>query len=190
VEFFFNVRLTPTVFNDGKTGVTIIIEDVTSEKENEISLRKMVEEILSCIDDAVILVNSRTPSISFVNATAQKMFGYKSEELVGKDPKVLFVLGQPIPKYYGNLHEAFGTRGCYETESLLKRKGGKEFPVTLHLRPIYDDTGRLRNIVMVIRDTTSKKISNDTGIRSETGNPQIPLSMRICTDFERYRSVT
>ncbi|HJX57008.1 MAG TPA: PAS domain-containing protein, partial [Methanoregula sp.] len=92
MEFFFNIRLTPTVFNDGKTGITIIIEDVTSEKENEISLRKMVEEILSCIDDAVILVNSRMPSISFVNATAEKMFGYKPEELVGKDPKVLFVV--------------------------------------------------------------------------------------------------
>ena len=147
----------------------------------------MVLEILSCIDDAVILLDSCTRAISFVNPATEKMFGLKQGECVGKEVGVLFGSNEMDFVYSGKLQNEFGMRGYYETESRLKRQSSKEFPVTLHLRPIYDDTGRLRNIVMVIRDTTSQKISRDGSIRSDTGNP---LSMRICTDFERYRSVT
>jgi PAS domain S-box-containing protein len=189
-EFFFDVRLTPTIFNDGKQGITIIIGDITQQKKSERLLRKMVLEILSCIDDAVILLDSCTRAISFVNPATEKMFGLKPGECIGKDLGVQFGICEMQFVYSGKLQDEFGMRGYYETESRLKRQGSKEFPVTLHLRPIYDDTGRLRNIVMVIRDITSQKISRDGSIRSDSGNPQTPLSMKICTDFERYRSVT
>ena len=80
-------------------------------------------------------------------------------------------------------------RGYYETESLLKGKGSREFPVTLHLRPIYDDQGGLRSIVMVIRDITSREVSNVVSTRTDTGSLQIPLSLKICApDPEQYRS--
>ena len=189
-EFFFDVRLTPTIFNDGKQGITIIIEDITQQKKSERLLRKMVLEILSCIDDAVILLDSCTTAISFVNPATEKMFGLKPGECVGKDLGVQFGIDEMHFVYSGKLQDEFGMRGYYETESRLKRQGSKEFPVTLHLRPIYDDTGQVKKHCHGHQGTTSQKTSSDTSIRSDTGNPQIPLSMRICTDFERYRSVT
>ena len=92
-EFFFDIRMTPTVFNDGTRGITIIIGDITRERKNEMSLREsevnfrtLVEEILSCIDEAVILIDFRTSVISFVNPAAVRMFGYKQGEYIGKDP--------------------------------------------------------------------------------------------------------
>jgi PAS domain S-box-containing protein len=186
---FFDVRLTPTIFNDGKQGITIIIEDITQQKKSERSLRKMVEEILSCIDDAVILLDSRTGAVLFVNPAAEKMFGYKPEECVGKDFGFLFGVAEKAPVYSGGLQDAFGMRGYYETESLLKGKGSREFPVTLHLRPIYDDQGGLRSIVMVIRDITSQEVSNVVSTRTDTGSLQIPLSLKICAPGpEQYRS--
>ena len=189
-ECFFDVRLTPTIFNDGKHGITIIMGDITQQKKSERSLRKMVEEILSCIDDAVILLDSRTAAISFVNPATEKMFGFKPGECVGKDFGILFGIVETLFVYSGKLQDEFGMRGYYETQSLLKRQGSKEFPVILHLRPIYDDLGGLRNIVVVIRDLTSQKRPNDASIRSDIGNLQLPLSLRICTDLERYRSAT
>ena len=117
------------------------------------------------------------------------MFGYKPRECVGKDFGFLFGVTEKPFMHTGELQDAFGMRGYYETESLLKRKGSKEFPVTLHLRPIYDDQGELRSIVMVIRDITSRKRSNMASMRTDIGNLQIPLSLKICApDPERYRS--
>jgi PAS domain S-box-containing protein len=186
---FFDVRLTPTIFNDGKQGITIIIEDITQQKKSERSLRKMVREILSCIDDAVILLDSRTGAVLFLNPAAEKMFGYKPEECVGKDFGFLFGVAKKPPVYSGGLQDTFGMQGYYETESLLKGKGSKEFPVTLHLRPIYDDQGGLRSIVMVIRDITSREVSNGVSMPTDTGNLHIPLSLKICApDPQRYRS--
>ena len=107
---FFDVRLTPTIFNDGKQGITIIIEDITQQKKSERSLRKMVEEILSCIDDAVILLDSRTGAVLFVNPAAEKMFGYKPEECVGKDFGFLFGVAEKPPVYQVGcrMHSACG----------------------------------------------------------------------------------
>ncbi len=39
-EFFFALRLTPTVFNDGSRGITIIITDITEIKKNEMMVRE------------------------------------------------------------------------------------------------------------------------------------------------------
>ncbi len=187
-EFIFDIRVTPTVFNNGKRGITIIIGDITHEKEKEISLRKMIEEILSCIDDAVILLDFRTGKISFVNPAAGMMFGCIPAEYVGKDPGLVLGVAGTIPGYSCEMQDTFKKQGFCETASLLKRNGGEEFPVTLHLRPVYGDTGELRNIVMVIRDVTRRKWDEDRD-RSEVWNPQIPLSLRIGSgDFDRHRS--
>jgi PAS domain S-box-containing protein len=149
----------------------------------------MVREILSCIDDAVILLDSRTGAVLFLNPAAEKIFGYKPEECAGKDFGFLFGAAEKPPVYSGGLQDAFGMQGFYETESLLKGKGSKEFPVTLHLRPIYDDQGGLRSIVMVVRDITSREVSKGVSMRTDTGNLHIPLSLKICApDPERYRS--
>jgi PAS domain S-box-containing protein len=177
-ECIFDIRMTPTVFNNGTRGITIIIGDVTHEKEKEISLRRMVEEILSCIDDAVILVDFGTGKISFANPAAGQMFGCTPSEYVGKDPGLVLSVAGTIPGYSGDMQDTFKKQGYCETQSLMKRDGGEEFPVTLHLRPIYGDCGGLRNIVMVIRDMTQRKWDGDSQ-QSTVWNPQIPLSLRI-----------
>ena len=188
-EVFLDVRLTPTIFNDGKQGITIIIEDITKQKKSEKSLRKMVDEILSCIDDAVILLDSRTGAVLFMNPPAEKMFGHKSGECVGKDFRFLFGVAEILPVYSGSLLDAFGKQGYYETESRLKREDSNEFPVNLHLRPIYDDRRRLRSIVMVIRDMTTHNISDEGSAQISIENPQIPPFLGIGrADFDRYRT--
>jgi len=188
-EFFFDVRLTPTIFNDGKQGITIIIEDITQQKKSERSLRKMVEEILSCIDDAVILLDSRRGAVLFVNPAAENMVGHKSGECIGKGFGFLFGVAEILPMYSGKLQDAFGKQGYYETESRLKRKDSNEFPVKLHLRPIYDDRGELRSIVVVIRDITTQKMSDEGSTQSGTRSTQIPPFLRIGT-AHFYRNIS
>jgi len=194
-EFFFDIRLTPTVFNDGTRGITIIIGDITQEKKNEKSLREseanfrtLVEELLSCIDEAVILVDSRTAAISFVNPAAAKMFGYKQGEFFGKDPAQLLTFTGTIPGCQKDMNDNFRTRRYFQIESLLKRNSGDRFTASLQLRPIYDDTGMLRNIVMVIRDKTAEMYDTDGVSRSDCLNIQFPLSPQIgSADFDRLR---
>jgi len=156
-ERFFDLRMTPTLFNDGTRGITIIIGDITRDKKKLASVadegRLLVEGILSCIDDAVVLLDFRTGAVLFANPAALKMSGARSlEEYGGKCPGFVAGIATAIPGYPGTLQKAFLQEGYYETESRMRRTGSGEFPVTLHLRPIYARPEEIKNIVVIIRD--------------------------------------
>jgi PAS domain S-box-containing protein len=177
-EYFFDIRLTPAVFNDGRRGITIIIGDVTQEKKMRETAadegRKLVEGILSCIDDAVVLLDSRSGAISFLNPAAQTMFGYGPDEYTGREAGFLAGKTGAIPVWGQNLADAFHRQGHYKTESRMKRNNGTEFSASLQLRPIYDSSGGLRNLVMIVRDLP---VGTGTGlaVAHDTREPVMPL---------------
>ncbi|ABS56530.1 putative PAS/PAC sensor protein [Methanoregula boonei 6A8] len=162
--------------------VITVTRDITGQKERESDAaqnRKLVEEVLSCIDDAVILVDSRTSTISFVNPAVTKMFGHSREELMGKDPVLLFGAGGSIPGYPANLTEISGNSEFCEIESRMKRKDGEKFPVSLLLRSICDDAGQTKNIVLVVRDTTGRKWAGEGNLQCTPWNPNASQYSRI-----------
>jgi PAS domain S-box-containing protein len=188
-EFFFDVRMTPTVFNDGTRGITIIIGDITREKKKLASVadesRSLVEGVLSCIDDAVVLLDFRTSAIVFANPAALRMFGCPLREMTGAGSGFLPAIAGKIPGYPGRVQDAFRQQGYYETESQMKRYNSGEFPVNLHLRPICDSNGDVRNIVVVIRDLTGCKVTGQV-IPQDTWAMQLRGSPRITSPESRW----
>jgi PAS domain S-box-containing protein len=177
-EFFFDVRLTPTVFNDGTRGITIIIGNITHEKKVLESVsdekRTLVEGILACIDDAVILMDSGMATILFANPAALRMFDLSRRDIVGKNLGVLIDYRSMTPQYSGSLNNAFMKQGYFETESRLKRNGNGESRVNLHLRPIYNSHGEVSNIVMVIRNTNLYPVPIEGVFHYDASNLRIP----------------
>ena len=118
--FFFDVRLTPAVFNDGTRGITVSISDITQERKMQETAaeesRKLVEGILSCMDDAVILLDSRSGAISFLNPAARVMFGYGPVEYSGKAAGSLAGTTGTILPHSADLADAFRQEGYLETE--------------------------------------------------------------------------
>ncbi len=157
-ELFLDIRFTPAVFNDGNRGITIVISDITEEKKRQEAAdnesRKLVEGVLSCIDDAVILLEFRSGAVSFLNPAARTLFGYP-DKYPGTDEGLLSAIAGTDAGDAGRLEKAFRLRGYFETESRMKRNGGSEFPASLQLRPVYDTNGGIRNIVMIVRDLSA-----------------------------------
>ena len=156
--YFFDIRMTPAVFNDGTRGITVSISDITQERRMQETAaeesRKLVEGILSCMDDAVILLDSRSGSISFLNPAARAMFGYGPVEYSGKAAKSFAGITGTIPLHSADLAGAIRQKGFFETELPMRRHDGSEFPSSLQFRPVYDTKGGIRNLVMVVRDLT------------------------------------
>jgi len=171
--------MTPTVFNDGTRGITIIIGNITREKKVLESIsdekRILVEGILACIDDAVILMDSGMVTILFANPAALRMFDLSRRDLVGKNPGVLIDYSSMTPQYSGSLNNAFMKQGYFETESRMKRNGNGDSKVNLHLRPIYNSHGEVSNIVMVIRNTNLYPVPLEGFSHYDATNLRIPL---------------
>jgi PAS domain S-box-containing protein len=179
--FFFDVRLTPTMFNDGTRGITVSISNITQERKMQEAAaeesRKLVEGILSCMDDAVILMDSRSGTISFLNPAARVMFGYGPFEYAGKPAGSLAGITGTIPLDSANLAVAFRQEGYFETDMHMKRHDGSEFPACLQFRPVYDTKGGIRNLVIVVRDLTVRSGDNLEVMRNAWDPACIPSAI-------------
>jgi len=169
---YYQANLAPEA---GKTGeivsVIAVTRDVTKTRSPGPGLgenQRILEEILSCIDEAVILLDSRASKICFVNKAAETVFGSFAGDFAGNDPAML--LGYPgvTSEYLATLRAAFRDTGSYEAESQLKRNNGQNFTAKQHYRPIFDDNGDLKNIVAVIRDVSGGKPAGEAAWSTPT----------------------
>jgi PAS domain S-box-containing protein len=133
--------------------------DITARKVAEEALRDRearLAAVLATAADAIITIDERG-IISSVNPATERMFGYATDELVGRNVKVL------MPPPYRDEHD--GYLGRYVTtgvkriigvgrEVQARRKDGSVFPVELAVSEVTDGQ---RWFTGVIRDITRRK---------------------------------
>jgi len=85
-DIIFFCRIAPTVFDDGRKGVSVLLEDITQRKKVEVSLKESEERYRQLVDispDAVII--HREGKIIFMNPAALNLLGAShSDEIIGK----------------------------------------------------------------------------------------------------------
>jgi PAS domain S-box-containing protein len=113
--------------------------------------------LLEAAPDAMVIVNA-DGRIVLVNAQAERAFGFRREELIGRTVEAL------VPERYGAVHTRH--RLTYVSRAhprpmgqgldlFGRRKDGSEFPVEISLSPLQTDDGLL--IVSAIRDITDRR---------------------------------
>lgn len=131
------------------------------------------QAILSNAASAIIATTTEG-IITHFNPTAEKMLGYRAEEMVGKLTPGVFHDGAEVVARAGELSRELGREiapgfevfvakaraGESETrEWTYVRKDGSRFPVLLSVSAIRDDAGRLTGFLGIARDITERKQS-------------------------------
>jgi len=145
-------------------------EDITERREIEISLKNSEERfriLAQTAADAIIMINDNFEIILF-NKSAEKIFGYRSEEVINKPIDLL------IPERYLNLYK-ISTRQYLETgesrligktrELIGQRKNGETFPLGLSLSE--STIGNEITFTGIARDITERKTIEETLKKSE-----------------------
>jgi PAS domain S-box-containing protein len=112
--------------------------------------------LLDEIDVAVIVTGPDLRVVSW-NASAERLYEWKAEEAIGRDPSALAAPGQ-VSSSEPALAALRGD-ARWEGESMMHRKDGTTFPAYLRNRAMLDQAGRVTAFVSVSMDISERKES-------------------------------
>lgn len=135
-------------------------KDITASKRIEVALRdseRMFRSVTECAADAIVTTDE-TGMIRSWNGSAQRMFGYSPDEVLGQPLTIL------MPVRYRHAHMAGLERFLggappqvigRRVELHALRKDGEEFPIELSLTTWIGASGR--HFTGVLRDLSDRK---------------------------------
>jgi PAS domain S-box-containing protein len=160
-DFPIEIMLSPLDSADGIL-VTAAIRDISVRKEAERHLAQMEKRhrgLLEAAPDAMVMM-SQSGEIVLVNLQAERQFGYRREELVGQNVRIIISEASSTRLLEDSLRSAedapeqqMGKR----IELIGRRKNGSDFPIEIILGPLESAEGKL--ITAAIRDITARKIA-------------------------------
>jgi PAS domain S-box-containing protein len=132
----------------------IITLDITEIKQAEEKSAKLAA-IIESSDDAIISKTLDSVITSW-NNSAQRMFGYTADEIIGQTIYTLIPTDrqEEEPRILSRLKRGERVEH-YETKRVTK--DGRELDVSLSISPIYDRQGNITGLSKIIRDITEHK---------------------------------
>ena len=155
-EFSAEIALNPIETEDGLL-VTSTIRPVDSVSDSEAYFRTILESA----PDAMIIIDE-SGKIAVANGQAERMFGYRREQLLGQPIEIL------LPERLRDRHKQHRQHFVADPSLrpmgvglhlVARRNDGSEFPVEISLSPVQAANGRF--VSSVIRDVTERKKMED-----------------------------
>ncbi len=148
------------------------LEDASLNK-NEVFEAEIeaLKEQLSSFNQAMaqcpssIVITDLSGNIQYVNARFCELTGYASDEVVGRNPR-LMKSGNMDPRIYEELWEAISSGRVWRGELENRRKDGTVFWELVSISPIKDAEGQLLRYFAVKEDITEAKTQGDEAKRA------------------------
>jgi PAS domain S-box-containing protein len=159
-------RIAPTVFDDGRKGVSVLLEDITQRKQADAALRESEDRYRKLVEispDAVFL--HREGTIIYANPAALKLLGAShSNEIIGKN-----VLGFIHPYFHDsvmkNIEKDLGDEITPPLELHMLRVDGKS--IIVEGRGVKTFIDGKPAIQVALRDITESKRAEEALLESE-----------------------
>ena len=139
---------------------TGIVRDITERKRTEEELRQAEERMRSVVNNVIdgIITIDETARIASFNPAAEKLFGFESAEVMGKNVKML------MPEPYHGEHDGYVNSYVHTGQAKIigigrevvgRRKDGSTFPMELAVSEFR--IGARRFFTGIVRDITERK---------------------------------
>jgi PAS domain S-box-containing protein len=160
-RFWANVIITANRDSTGRLlGFAKITRDLTDRRNHEEVLRQSEERFRLLVDsvrDYAIFMLDPDGRVASWNAGAQRIKGYRPEEIIGQSFKK-FYLQEAVDRGWPD-HELSTARrfGRFEDEGWRVRRDGTRFWANVVITAVHDPTGELRGFAKVTRDLTERR---------------------------------
>jgi PAS domain S-box-containing protein len=120
---------------------------------------------VDAVEDYALLMLDTSGYVISWNAGAERIKGYKAEEIIGKHFSCLYLPESIAEGHPDEELRIAATTGRYSEEGWRVRKDGSRFLAEVVLTAIHNDTGTLSAFAKITRDITSRKQAED-GLRA------------------------
>jgi PAS domain S-box-containing protein len=185
----FRAKHVPTAFEDGSDGFTFIVEDITPRKKYEEMLRISEARYRGLVQSSgeAIIGNDPDGNIISWNPAAERLYGYKERDVIGKPMNLLVPAGShgDLADILKRVHQGESIR---RHEMKMMRKGGAVLDVLITISPILGEYGAVSGASCIARDITGDKMEQylrehedqyrtlvedlNVGIYRSTGDPR------------------
>ena len=134
------------------------------DEETQAALAKLAA-IVECSEDAIASKDLNGIVTSW-NASAERMFGYKAEEIIGK-PITLIIPPELHPDEGMILGKIRRGERLEHFETVRVAKNGRRLNVSLTVSPVKDSSGKITGAAKIVRDITERKMAEQSLQRAE-----------------------
>lgn len=129
-------------------------QNINENLKDEIKLRQSAT-IFDSAHDSIMITDQNNMIIS-VNKAFEETTGYKSDEVVGKSPRILRS-GKHDEGFYSNLWYTLENDGAWDGEIWNKTKSGTIYPEWLSIKVNTDTNGNIQNYIAIFSDMSEIK---------------------------------
>ncbi|MFM9915067.1 MAG: PAS domain S-box protein, partial [Rhizobacter sp.] len=155
------------------TGIIAAIRDITERKRAEEAVARLAAIVESSHD--ALFGEDLDGIITSWNPGAEKIFGYRAEEIVGTSILRLMPADRQAAEHELQRQIVAGELGG-TFEAIRLTKEGREFPASITIAPLKDTTGKVIGTSRVLRDITERTRAEDALRASEQRRD---LGMRV-----------
>jgi len=174
-KVWFDSKISPLTDNT----VFWIAHDITAHKQAEEALRESEKKYRELVENAnsIIMRRDNIGNVTFFNEFAQSFFGYSEEEILGKNvvgtivPRVESTTGRNLRLMIEDIAVNPSRYANNENENM--RSSGERVWITWTNKPVFDENGRITEILCIGNDITGRKRAEDKLRESETQLRQI-----------------
>lgn len=158
-----SIKLSPLKDSQGSViGVSVIARDITSQKQFE-NARWRLAAIVESSDDAIV-GKDLNGIITSWNASAEKIFGFKADDMIGRSIMTLIPPELQHEEVEIMRRLKAGERiEHFETQRL--KRGGDRINVSLTISPIKDARGRVIGASKIARDISERRRTDETRLQ-------------------------
>jgi polar amino acid transport system substrate-binding protein len=143
------------VRKDGSVmGSVVLFRDITERKQAEEELQKLSSAVEQ--SQVSVVITDPDGTVEYVNPKFTEVTGYRAEEVIGQNPRVLNAGIQPT-EFYKDMWDTIIAGDVWEGEFANKKKNGDIFWENATISPIRNSANRVTHFVAVKEDITDRK---------------------------------
>lgn len=135
-------------------GVTGIGDDITEIRQTEEELLKLYQAVEQ--SPSTVMITNSKGNIEYVNTKFTEVSGYSSEEVIGKNPRVL-KSGETTENEYRKLWQTIQNAGVWHGEFHNRRKNGELYWEAATISAIRNSEGEITSFLALKEDITENK---------------------------------